>query len=339
MRRRSSILVSGDGAGWALDEEAFELSRTLRRTGFQVSSKGFLPARAVFHMNRGRCLRNEWRGEKFYHGNVGLSYFHGAPGNSPQFDKIFQGVRRSRHLIDGIRVSTVAMENLFANSGFEQKVLRIPIGVDVDRFPLRNAKLISAAKARLGIPADRIVVGSFQKDGDGWDGGDSPKLVKGPDILADTLSILSGRIPEMVVLLAGPARGYLLRRLQDAGIPFIYRGAVQPEEVPSLYEALDLYMVSSRDEGGPKAFLESFASGVPLVATPVGQVPDLADSESAWIASGFDAEELAVLAGQAIRSGPDSSQVTRARSIAVRNRFQDFDLLWREFFTEKLGVQ
>ena len=38
---------------------------------------------------------------------------------------------------------------------------------------------------------------------------------------------------------------------------------------------LDMYMVTSREEGGPMGLLESMACGVPVVSTPVGMAPDL----------------------------------------------------------------
>ena len=38
---------------------------------------------------------------------------------------------------------------------------------------------------------------------------------------------------------------------------------------------MDLYIVASRVEGGPLALLETMATGVPLVSTNVGMVPDV----------------------------------------------------------------
>ena len=35
---------------------------------------------------------------------------------------------------------------------------------------------------------DEIIIGSFQKDGQGWGDGTMPKLIKGPDIFAKWLS-------------------------------------------------------------------------------------------------------------------------------------------------------
>jgi glycosyltransferase involved in cell wall biosynthesis len=46
-------------------------------------------------------------------------------------------------------------------------------------------------------------------------------------------------------------------------------------ELARAYHALDAYLVTSRQEGGPKAVLESMAAGVPLVTTRVGQATEI----------------------------------------------------------------
>lgn len=45
------------------------------------------------------------------------------------------------------------------------------------------------------------------------------------------------------------------------------------EDMPSIYASLDVMVSSSRQEGMPMAILEGMASGLPLVATAVGEVP------------------------------------------------------------------
>ncbi|MEM9777022.1 MAG: glycosyltransferase family 4 protein, partial [Chloroflexota bacterium] len=45
--------------------------------------------------------------------------------------------------------------------------------------------------------------------------------------------------------------------------------------IPQYYQALDCYLVASREEGGPKAVLEAQAAGVPLITTRVGLVADV----------------------------------------------------------------
>ena len=40
------------------------------------------------------------------------------------------------------------------------------------------------------IDQNKILIGSFQKDGDGWGDGNVPKLIKGPDLFLKTIKIL-----------------------------------------------------------------------------------------------------------------------------------------------------
>ena len=77
------------------------------------------------------------------------------------------------------------------------------------------------------------------------------------------------------MLLTGPSRGYVKAGLDRA------RRAVPPRVLPDVdavaraYDAIDVCVVASREEGGPRAVLESMATGVPLVTTRVGQAADL----------------------------------------------------------------
>ena len=98
-------------------------------------------------------------------------------------------------------------------------VFRIPIGVDIERFPLGDTAARQAARKELGVPESAFVVGSFQKDGVGWAKGLEPKTIKGPDTLVAVLEQARARIPTLFVLLTGPARGYVrgeLERLRDS---------------------------------------------------------------------------------------------------------------------------
>lgn len=119
-----------------------------------------------------------------------------------------------------------------------------------------------------GLPLDRTLVGSFQRDTEGHDLV-SPKLEKGPDILVDYIVELNRRQPVEVVL-AGWRRQYVMRRLTDAGIKFYYFERPPHEVINELYQTLDLYPCSARYEGGPQSLIECGLLGVPVVTRPVG---------------------------------------------------------------------
>ena len=101
-----------------------------------------------------------------------------------------------------------------------RSVFRIPIGVDIGRFPLGDDRLRGQAREALGVPASAFVVGSFLKDGVGLGDGFEPKLVKGPDTFVAVVERLRSVIPELFVLLTGPARGYVREELERIGVPY-----------------------------------------------------------------------------------------------------------------------
>lgn len=156
----------------------------------------------------------------------------------------------------------------------KEKIRVIPLGVNLKIFKRPTESEKKNLREMLGLPKDKIIIGSFQKDGVGWGKGLEPKFIKGPDIFCDVVESLSKNY-DIFVLLAGPSRGYVKNRLRRANIPYLHRYFRNPEDVSLYYKVIDLYLVTSREEGGPQAILESMASGVPLVTTKVGMAADI----------------------------------------------------------------
>jgi len=96
-----------------------------------------------------------------------------------------------------------------------------------------------------------------------------------------------------------------------------------------------LYIVASRQEGGPKAVLESMASGVPLVTTRVGQATELVKhGENGWLVDVEDAEGLAHWAEHVIAHRGSLDRVVRAaRHTAEANSYEAQVPLWHNFMT------
>ena len=156
----------------------------------------------------------------------------------------------------------------------EQKIACIPLGIDLSIFKPTIPARKMLDRHRLGIPDNAICIGSFQKDGIGWEKGLEPKLIKGPDIFLKVIARLNHE-HNIFILLSGPARGYVIRGLQELNIPYRHVFLEDFKSMPRLYHCLDLYLVTSREEGGPSSVLESLACGVPIVSTRVGLAPDI----------------------------------------------------------------
>jgi glycosyltransferase involved in cell wall biosynthesis len=130
------------------------------------------------------------------------------------------------------------------------------------------------------------LIGSFQRDTEGKDL-KTPKYVKGPDVF---LSIVRGVYKEeknIRVVLAGPRRFWLRNKLTEYGIPYTFvgdklgkgddllRNTLKFNKINDLYNLVDLYLVSSRMEGGPKAILEASASKCKIISSDVGCAQDI----------------------------------------------------------------
>jgi glycosyltransferase involved in cell wall biosynthesis len=190
--------------------------------------------------------------------------------------------------IDYIHTSCSITEQQLIDIGIpESKIVRIPIGVDIQQFRPYNEDRKRALRRSFGIPEDAFVVGSFQKDGEGWGEGMEPKKIKGPDVLTDVLGQVSEQ-HDIHVFLTGPARGYVKRNLESRGVAYTHHVVDSYPEMADCYNILDAYLVASRAEGGPKAVVETMATRVPLVSTAVGMVPDIVDDGETGLVAPID---------------------------------------------------
>lgn len=292
----SHLFIAQEGADWVLAYEARQLGKLAAGLGIPVGPERWVNAvagQAIFHESQFTLLLDDFdaRGNR-----LGFAYFHGRPGTPgfPEFDVCYARLTQRHAEIGGVQVTNRAMESLVLETGISaEKVHRIPIGVDPVAFPMRTDDVKARARRELGLPESAFVIGSFQKDGVGWGEGLEPKLIKGPDVLVAAAERLREHVPDLWFLLTGPSRGYVKAGLERAGIPYRHRYLPSLESVARAYEAIDLCIVASRDEGGPRAVLESMAIGVPLVTTRVGQAADLVrHEENGWLVEVEDVDAI-----------------------------------------------
>ena len=243
-----------------------------------------------------------------------VSFFHGKREDGADVARHIDAFLASVPRLSRIVTAASLVERRLAEWGVPvEKVVRIPIGVDTQLFAPPSDHERMAARARFGVPPGSIVIGSFQKDGVGWGAGMEPKLIKGPDVFLAVVEQLAKEIP-VFVLLTGPARGYVRRGVERLGIPHAHVYVTEHRDLVPCYHALDLYLVTSREEGGPMGLMESMASGVPVVSTAVGMAPDLIeDGVTGGLATADDVPAL-VQKSLALLHNPDGAVSLRARA-------------------------
>lgn len=123
------------------------------------------------------------------------------------------------------------------------------------------------------LDLDSFIVGSFQRDTEGSgisSGIYLPKKEKGPDIFIKAVLLLKNKYPNLNVLLTGTRRQYIIKELRKNNIKFHYFEMCDFTMLNELYNCLDLYIVGSRVEGGPRAINECSLTETPLLSTNVG---------------------------------------------------------------------
>jgi glycosyltransferase involved in cell wall biosynthesis len=159
----------------------------------------------------------------------------------------------------------------------------VPHGVDTDFF-----RPVEVSPGRFGIPENRFVLGFV-----GTKGSDSDYGRKGTDVLLDVVRKAAVHSPNMHVVLGGLGWEKELAQLKTLGISASATGYIRKSDLPALYSALDVYLLTSRVEGGPCTVFEAMACETAVVSTRVGAVPELiVDGVNGYTANVDDSEAL-----------------------------------------------
>jgi hypothetical protein len=165
-----------------------------------------------------------------------------------------------------------------------KKIIHIPFWVNRDIwFDIKDKDVL---KTKFNIPKESFVVGSFQRDTEGSDL-ISPKLIKGPDRFVKIVNEMNSQLENLTVLLTGKRRQYVISELEKKNINFSYLEMVDFNTLNELYNTLDLYIVTSRIEGGPQAIVECGITRTPIISTDVGIASEILHKNSIFNMNNF----------------------------------------------------
>jgi len=180
-----------------------------------------------------------------------------------------------------IAVSNGVADRLRRMGGARERVHVVPNGVDPARFTPRPAR--RRETYTIGF------VGSLRP----W---------HGLPILVEAFARLQRRRPESRLLVVGdgPERGSLTEALAERGLSssVCFSGAVAPAEIPGWLARMDVGVAPYEKAEGfyfsPLKIFEYMAAGLPVVASRIGQIPEIVDDErSGLLCAPGDPEELA----------------------------------------------
>jgi glycosyltransferase involved in cell wall biosynthesis len=130
--------------------------------------------------------------------------------------------------------------------------------------------------------------------------------------------------------------------VEFGGVRIVFAGFVaDSSQMPEWYRAADIYFHPSRADTAPYSVLEAMATGLPVVATAVGGIPEqVEDGRTGYLVAPGDAEAMAAKLVELLTKPEKAAAMgKRARARAVKQF--DFMGLTEEFleWIQELSTQ
>ncbi len=197
-----------------------------------------------------------------------------------------------------------------------EKLSLIENGIVLDDYRPEAASPISATK-------DVPIVGAV--------GRLSPE--KGFDVLIRAFDqvLATGTPAKLVIAGEGPLKEELQKLIVELGREDSIKLLGHVPDSRTVFNALDVFVLSSRREGLPNVLLEAMASRVPTIATPVGGVPNVVTHEQdALLVPVDNVDEMAVALTRLLNNESLQQELAHNAYRTVADRFS-FDLRMQKF--------
>ncbi|MGH7368418.1 MAG: glycosyltransferase [Candidatus Rokuibacteriota bacterium] len=225
-----------------------------------------------------------------------------------------------RWLADRVITSGEAIRRMVTDSGVPpERVIAIPAGVNLETFPFGVRAPETARELGLGSP----VIGSVAMF----------RGSKGHPQLLQAFARIRGKRAGASLLLVGDGirRAWVEQLAREAGLAdaVIFTG-FRPD-VPALLATMDCFaQASTRTEGVPQALLQAFATGVPVVASRIGGIPEVVThGETGLLVESESVEALAEGIERVIEDPAAAARRARAARVLVETRFSHADAVGR----------
>ena len=173
-----------------------------------------------------------------------------------------------------------------------------PLLADHCREKLPTSKLLSV----LPILSDEVVNGNTpERQTNGcvaFGFAARMEALKGPLVLMEAFAATYDRVPNVCLKIAGDGsqRAKVAARARSLNVSdrYQYYGVyTRPDERKAFMHDLDVFVMPSFTEGTPNSIIEAMANGKPIIASAVGGIPDMINSESGILVPPGDAAALA----------------------------------------------
>ena len=223
---------------------------------------------------------------------------------------------------DIIKAISHFIESLTREIGYKGRVEVIPNGVNVEKFsaPVDGDTLLdlkSKLDKRMGdvflFTASRLV------------------LSRGVE---DVIRALPYLPLEVKFLIAGDGedRDKLVQIAKESKVEgrVLFAGHVDHKDLPAYLKISDIFVRPSIIEGMGSAFIEAFAAGIPVVATPAGGIPDfLTDGETGIFCKVRDPQSVAQAVQKYLDNPSLAAQVVKNAKALVAEKYDWNSIAYR----------
>ena len=210
----------------------------------------------------------------------------------------------------------------------EDKIRVIHNGVDVNKFqPSGNKR---KAKEELGFNPDDTAILSVGR----------LYARKGLFTLIESMPQVVRRFPRAKFIISGKGQSNEMKKLvahaQKLGVrgSIVFTGYFPDKKLPRLYQAADIFAFSTFYEHHPFAVLEALSTGLPVVTTKVGGIPEtIEDGKNGFLCQPFNAREFSDRILYFLEHPAEASEMAQQ---ARKTILEQFD--WRLIVKKVLAV-
>jgi glycosyltransferase involved in cell wall biosynthesis len=210
----------------------------------------------------------------------------------------------------------------------EDKIRVIRNGVDTHKFQPASDK--RKAKEALGFNPDDIAVLSVGR----------LYARKGLFTLIESMPAVVRRFPRAKFIISGKGQSDEMKKLVSHATRLgmkdniIFTGYFPDSKLPKLYQAADVFAFSTFYENLPFAVLEALSTGLPVVTTNVGGIPEMIESgRNGFLVQPFNAKELADRVLYYLEHPTEASEMALLARKTILERFD-----WRLIVKKVLKV-
>ncbi len=210
----------------------------------------------------------------------------------------------------------------------EEKIRVIHNGVDVNKFkPTENKRKI---KEELGLNPDDLAIVSVGR----------LYARKGLFTLIESMPAVVKRFNKAKFIISGKGQSDEMRKLinyaDKLGVKdsIIFTGYYPDKKLPKLYQAADMFAFSTFYEHHPFAVLEALSTGLPVVTTNVGGIPETIESgKNGFLVEPFNPKQFADRILYLLEHPTEASEMGALARKTILERFD-----WRIVVKDALKV-